>query len=42
MMHTMSITIAEGDVIILPLEVLNRLLVQVINISERPLLRSRA
>ena len=39
MMHATSITIAEGDVVILPLEVLCRPFVQVINISERPLLR---
>ena len=39
MMCATSITIAEGDVVILPLEVFYRPLVQVINISERPLLR---
>ena len=39
MMHMMSIIITKGDVIILPLEVLCRPLVQVINISERSLLR---
>ena len=39
MMHAMSITIAEGDVVILPLEVFYRPLVQVVDISERPLLR---
>ena len=37
MMYATSITIAEGDVIIVPLKVLYRLFVQVIDISERPL-----
>ena len=39
MMHVTSITIAEGNSVILPLEVLSMPLIQVINISDRPLLR---
>ena len=36
-MNAMSITIAEGDVVFLSLEVFYRPLVQVVDISERPL-----
>ena len=38
-MNAMSITIAEGDVVVLPLEVFYRPLVQVVDISERLLPR---
>ena len=39
MIHVTSIIIAEGDVVILPLEVFYRPLVRVIDISDRSLLR---
>ena len=38
-MNSMSITVTKGDAVALSLEVFYRLLIQVVNISERPLPR---